>query len=129
MTSVVEIVNEQRSIVEIVQEGDTKVVEVISTGVSVVEVVGKTGPPGSGEQITLELTDDGSVNSLTDRVFCTGDLTATLIDPNLAVKAVTLRCISGTTTIASLAGTVEVTTLTVGQSTTLAPRSGGWFEV
>ena len=77
----------------------------------------------------LNLTSSANVPDGTDVVFCTGTLTATLVDPATATRGVTLRNISGTTTLATAAGTIEVTSLTLGQSVTFAPRSTGWFVI
>lgn len=73
--------------------------------------------------VELELTTNGSVADTTDIVWCTGNLTATLGDPATATGPVTIRNISGTTTVTSTVGTVEQTTLTVGQSFTYSPRT------
>jgi len=66
-----------------------------------------------------------------DIIFATGNITLTYVAPVNGVKAQTTRNISGTTTIDSLAGTTEVTTLTTGQATTLAPNSvlNSWLEI
>ncbi len=77
----------------------------------------------------LEASGNVDAGLETDIVWCTGTLTVNLVDPSIATRPVTVRNISGTTTITADAGTVETTSLTVGQATTLAPRATGWFEI
>lgn len=79
--------------------------------------------------VPQELSSSVDINANTTDAFCTGTLTANLIDPSLADNKVTIRSISGTTTLTADAGTVENDTLTTGQAVTLAPRSTGWFQV
>lgn len=64
-----------------------------------------------------------------DILFVTGTFTVTMIAPATGIKSIAIRCISGVTTIAPTSGTVEITSLTAGQSITLAPRSTGWFTI
>ena len=64
-----------------------------------------------------------------DIIFATATLTVTYPDPTTASRPIVVRNISGTTTLASVSGTIEVTTLTVGESATLAPRASGWFVI
>jgi len=64
-----------------------------------------------------------------DFVFATATLTVTYPDPATTKRPITTRNIAGTTTLASVSGTIEVTTLTVGESATLAPRASGWFVI
>jgi len=80
-------------------------------------------------QVIVELSDDENVTTATDIVFCTGTLTANLVDPSTAIKQVTIRSISGTTTITADSGTVERSSLSTAQSVTLAPRASGWFII
>ena len=83
----------------------------------------------NNDLVVLELTSDSDISLDTDVVFSTGSLTSNLYDPSLKSAKVILRCISGTMTITSDEGTVETTSLTVGQATTLVSRATGWFEV
>lgn len=83
----------------------------------------------NNDLVIQELTTDGDIGLKTAQVFGTGTLTANLFAPTIKSAQITLRCISGTMTITADAGTVENDTLTVGQSTTLATRATGWFQV
>lgn len=85
--------------------------------------------PVSSPQSIVELTTSDDVSIHTDIVFCTGTLTANLVDPSTAIKQVAVRSVSGTITITADSGTVETSSLTTGQATTLVPRASGWFEV
>ena len=64
-----------------------------------------------------------------DIIFATASLTVTYPDPTTVSRPITTRSISGTTTLASASGTIETTTLTAGNSATLAPRASGWFVI
>lgn len=64
-----------------------------------------------------------------DVIFATGNITVTYPDSSLAVKSLTVKNISGTTTLASAGGTIESTSLTTSQSVTQAPIPTGWFIV
>ena len=64
-----------------------------------------------------------------DIIFATTTLTVTYPDPATTKRPITTRNIAGTTTLASVSGTIEVSTLTVGESATLAPRASGWFVI
>ena len=77
----------------------------------------------------IETSVDYTQQELDDEIFCDGTLEITLLDPSTAPKTITIRNISGTTTITPSAGTTETTSLTVGQSVTLAPRATGWFVI
>ena len=82
------------------------------------------------EPISAELSFSQNIPTDADVVFNTGTLTVNLPNPSIATtKIVTIRSISGTTTITADAGTVETDTLTTGQATTLVARATGWFEV
>lgn len=85
--------------------------------------------PVSYPQNIIELTSGDDVSIHVDIVFCTGTFTVNLVDASTAIKQVVVRSLSGTITITADAGTVETTTLTTGQATTLVPRASGWYEV
>ena len=68
-----------------------------------------------------------SVND--DVIFATASLTVTMLDPTIAYKPITIRSITGTTTISASTGTVETSSLTAGTSITMAPRASGWFAI
>lgn len=95
---------------------DTSTVKIIDIAVSVDQNIREIAANDN------QLLDD-------DIIFCTATLTFTLVDPTTAFKAVTVRSITGTTTLSPSSGTVETTTLTIGQSVTLAPRASGWFVI
>lgn len=85
---------------------------------------------GAG-QTTVEVTGAAYTQTITDDIiYVTVTSTITMFAPATAGnKEVTIRCIAGTTTIAPTSGTVETTTLTVGQSIRLGRRSSGWFNL
>jgi hypothetical protein len=56
-------------------------------------------------------------------IFATGDISITMLDPSTAVRQIDIRNISGTTTLIPTAGTLEINSLTPGQSVTMAPRA------
>ena len=99
-----------------------------SSGLVATDVQAAIDEVSSAAMVIAEYTSNTTV-ALEDIVFCTGTFTVTLPNPAAAPKRVTVRNISGSTTIATVSGTIEITSLTVGQSTTLAPRSTGWFEI
>lgn len=85
---------------------------------------------GDGAAYTIvEVTSDYIMQSKDDLIFVDGNATITLVDPATARIHVTIRNISGTTAIVSTAGTTEITNLSPTQSTTLAPRPTGWFQI
>ena len=79
------------------------------------------------QQDVLSGIDDVAIN--TTNIFFTGTSTANLPDPAGLSRKVTLRSLVGTGTITSDVGTVEQTTVTVGQSIDLVSRPTGWFLV
>ena len=79
--------------------------------------------------ISVEANTDISVSYPTGVVFATSTLTVTLPDSSKSFAPITVRNISGVTTITAVSGSIEMPTLTVGQATTLAPRASGWFEI
>ncbi len=83
---------------------------------------------GGGSDI-VEVTANYNQEIDDDILFVTGTFTVTLMDPAIGIKPITIRCISGTTTISPASGTVETASLTVGQSIQMAPRSTGWFNI
>ena len=102
-----------------------------ASGVSIA-INAENGITISGEgQTTVEVT--GATYSQTtsdDIIYVTVTSTITMFAPTASGnKEVTIRCIAGTTTLAPTAGTVETTTLTVGQSIRLGRRASGWFNL
>ena len=84
--------------------------------------------PAGGVDI-VEVTGNYSQQVDDDILFVTGTFTVTLVAPATGIKPITIRCISGITTIIPTSGTVETTSLTAGQSIPMTPRSTGWFDV
>lgn len=78
---------------------------------------------------TVEVMGDYTALIDDDVIFVTGSATITLLDPTAANKQVTIRNISGTTTIQASSGTVETASLSTGQASTMSPRATGWFEI
>ena len=87
----------------------------------------------SGAENIVETAQSYNANGFEDIIFASGTITITLIDPADADKSVSIRNITGaasTITIATAAGTTEVSSLTNGQATRLAPyNSTTWATV
>ena len=100
-----------------------------TSGVTALFFDGSGSTTGWPDASIVEASTTYNALGTEDVIFCTGTFTVTLIDPSTATKPVSVRNISGAITLATAAGTIEVTSLTVGQSSTLAPRASGWFEI
>ena len=97
-------------------------------GVSLVPGTGSGGGTIT-ENIISEVSSGPFTITNEDIVFADGTFTINYPDPTTALKMVTVRNISGTQTLATPSGTIDVSTLTLGQATTQAPRASGWFEI
>ena len=65
-----------------------------------------------------------------DVILVTATATITMLDPSLAIKSCTIRCIAGVTTLTPAAGSSETTSLSPDQSSTLAPDGvADWYEI
>lgn len=74
-------------------------------------------------QIIREISSSDQILITDDIIFAVGNITLTFASVSLMEKQITIRNISGTTTLApSGSDTSEVLLLTTGGSTTLAPR-------
>ena len=83
---------------------------------------------GTGDKI-VNVATDYTVLPGNEIIFTDGILTITLPDPETTSDSVSIRNISGTTTVLSAAGTVEDTVLTTSQGATYGPRASGWFSL
>ena len=87
----------------------------------------------AGASNIVEVSSNYDATGFEDIIFAVNDITVTLPDPSNADKAISLRNITGsasTVTIATAAGTVEVSSLTDGQGVVLAPYNNStWAEV
>ncbi len=87
-----------------------------------------SGRDGSGD-LNVEVGGDYLVVPGNAIIYVTASATITLPDPRTVQNTITIRDIAGVTTINSVAGTVETSSLTFGQAVTHGPRESGWFSL
>lgn len=83
----------------------------------------------AGATQTVEVNSNYMQTASDSIIWCTGNLTITLLDPAQAVTDVTIRSISGTVALSPSVGTTETTELTTSEAQRMGPRASGWFNL